>query len=392
MTDIENRLRDELRAEAQRAQPHMLRELRVPRRRRAAWAKSWMAPIAAVIAVAAVIAGTQFAVRDLHAGPAAAAPARMPPFYVITQDTGHAGVPAVVRRSANGSVVARVSAPAGKIFGWVAAASDGRTFVLSANQGAAVSFYRLRLAADGKPRPLTALPFTLHQATAGEKAGYVMTGMGLSPGGMELAVALQSASVIQSARPAGTARAAIEVAPLSTGRWHVWTAPAKVGIGDLSWENGGRKLAYLSSSLPSQGPLIVQMSVLDTARTGSDLAASSARVTLRTATPVLAAVITPDGRNVIAWGGLSPGSSAVVLGEFSARTGQRLRVLYRGPGHGNFITYGFLTISADPSGRHLLIMGMPLEGSTLLLGRVDNGRFTRLPGVNPSVQMAFTAW
>jgi hypothetical protein len=391
MTDIENRLRDELRAEAQRAQPHMLRELRVPRRRRAAWVKSWMAPIAAVIAVAAVIAGTQFAVRDLHAGPAATAPARMPPFYVITQDTGHAGVPAVVRRSANGAVVARVSAPAGKIFGWVAAASDGRTFVLSANHGAVVSFYRLRLAADGKPRPLTALPFTLRQATAGEKAGYVITGMGLSPGGMELAVALQSASVTP-AEPTGTARAAIEVALLSTGRWHVWTAPAKVVIGNLSWENGGRKLAYLSASFPSQNSAVVQMSVLDTARTGSDLAASSARVTLRAATPVLAAVITPDGRNVIAWGGLSPGSSAVVLCEFSVRTGQLLRVLYRGPGHGNFITYGFLTISADPSGRHLLISGMPLESSTLLLGRVDNGRFTRLPGVNPSVQVAFNAW
>ncbi len=35
---------------------------------------------------------------------------------------------------------------------------------------------------------------------------------------------------------------------------------------------------------------------------------------------------------------------------------------------------------------------MPVQGSTLLLGRVDNGRFPQLPGVNPSMQMALTAW
>jgi hypothetical protein len=382
MTDIENRLRDELRAEAQRAQPHMLRELRVPRRHRAAWAKPWLAPATAVIAVAAVITGVRFAIGDLHVLPAATAQAGMPPFYVVNQGTG----PVVVRRSASGAVAAQVSPPAGQTFGGVAAASDGRTFVLSASHGAVTSFYRLRLAAGGQIRSLTALPLTVDPGPA----RYVATGIGLSPDGTELAVALQP--VTKSGQPAETARAAIEVASLTTGDRHTWTAPAKVGVGDLSWENGSRKLAYLSSSLLSQNPPIVQMSVLDTARTGSDLAASSARVTLRAATPVLAAVITPDGRNVIAWGGLSPGSSAVVLCEFSVRTGQLLRVLYRGPGDGNFITYGFLTISADPSGRHLLISGMPLESSTLLLGRVDNGRFTRLPGIDPSVQMASTAW
>jgi hypothetical protein len=387
MTDIENRLRDELRAEAQRAQPHMLRELRVPRRRRAAWAKSWMAPAAAVISVAAVIAGVRFATGDLQAPPAATAQAGMPPFYVVSQGTG----PVVVRRSASGAVVARVSPPPGQHFGSVSAASDGRTFVLSANHGAVTSFYRLHLAANGKPRPLTALRFAVHHAMAQGKAGYILGGIGLSPGGAELAVALVPGREGRQGTFIETARARIEVVSLRTGDMHTWTAPAKMIISDLSWENGGRKLAYLSSSVSPQNPPIARMSVLDTARTESDLAASSVRVTLR-GTPVLAAVITPDGRNVIAWAGRSAGSSAEVLAEFSVRTGQRLRVLYRGPGHGNFITAGFLTISADPSGRHLLISGVPVEGRTLLLGRVDNGRFTRLPGVSPSVQAAFTAW
>jgi hypothetical protein len=388
MTDIENRLRDELRAEAQRAQPHMLRELRVPRRRRAAWAKPWMAPAAAVIAVAAVITGVRFATGDLHALPAATGQAGMPPFYIVNQGTG----PVVVRRSANGTVVARVSPPAGKLFGSVAAASDGRTFVLSAGRGTVLWFYRLHLAANGKPRPLTVLRFTVHQVMTQGKTGYVLGGIGLSPDGTELAVALVPGREGRQGAFTQTARARLEVASLRTGDVHTWTAPAKVIISDLSWENGGRKLAYLSSSLPSQNALIVHMSILDTTSTGSDLAASSARVTLRAATPVLSAVITPGGRDVIAWTGLSPGSSALVLCEFSVRTGQRLRVLYRGPGHGNFITYGFLTISADPSGRHLLISGIPVQGRTLLLGRVDNGRFTRLPGVNPSERVAVTAW
>jgi hypothetical protein len=386
MTDIENRLRDELKAEGQRAQPHMLRELRAPRRRRAAWTKPWMAPVATVIAIATVITGVRFATDDLHVLPAATSQAGMPPFYVVNQGTDPAGAPAVVRRSASGAVAARFSPPAGQTFGGVAAASDGRTFVLAANHGAMASFYRLRLAAGGQIRSLTALPLTVDPGPA----KYVATGIGLSPDGTELAVALQP--VTKSGQPAETARAVIEVASLTTGHRHTWTAPAKVGIGDLSWENGGRKLAYLPVSLLPQNPPITWMSVLDTARTGSDLAASSARVTLRAATPVLAAVITPDGRNVIAWTGLSPGASGVVLCEFSVRTGQLLRVLYRGPGHGNFITHGFLTISTDPSGRHLLISGMPVQGSTLLLGRVDNGRFTQLPGVNPSMQMALTAW
>ena len=103
MTDIENRLRDELKAEAQRAQPHMLRELRLPPRRRAAWAKPWLVPVAAVIAVAAVITGVRFATSDLHAPPAATAQGALPPFYVTTQSNGRTSTMLMIRRSADGA-------------------------------------------------------------------------------------------------------------------------------------------------------------------------------------------------------------------------------------------------------------------------------------------------
>ena len=72
MTDIENRLRDELRAEAQRAQPYMLRELRLPPRRRMALARPWLAPLAAVIAVITVITGVRLLAGGLPAQQAAA--------------------------------------------------------------------------------------------------------------------------------------------------------------------------------------------------------------------------------------------------------------------------------------------------------------------------------
>src|SRR5450759_2170987 len=190
MTDIENRLRDELRAEAQRAQPHMLRELRLPPRRRVALARPWLAPLAAVIAVITVITGVRLMVGGLPARPAAAAQGVMPGFYVVTQSNGRAALPAVVRRSANGAVVMRVAAPSGEQFQQVTAASDGRTFVLSAVSGSRANrvfrFYRLRLAADGRPGPLTALPLSVR---SGNDLYYV-SGIALSPGGRELAVAV----------------------------------------------------------------------------------------------------------------------------------------------------------------------------------------------------------
>ena len=53
MSDLEDRLRAGLRAEAQRTQPQHLRELQVPARRRGA-ARRWLAPAAALVAVAVI--------------------------------------------------------------------------------------------------------------------------------------------------------------------------------------------------------------------------------------------------------------------------------------------------------------------------------------------------
>ena len=158
----------------------------------------------------------------------------------------------------------------------------------------------------------------------------------------------------------------------------------------------GRRLAYLSDKLPGllqPQDAGVRMHILDTARPGQELTGSSTLVPLRTAGAVIGpSLITDNGSMVIAWIGPSPLSAPVVLGEFSARTGQLLRVLYRGPGDGvrDFLTDGYLLV-ADPSGRHVLIIGTTALGSTLL-GRVDNGRFTALPSPSPSSQLVGAAW
>jgi hypothetical protein len=389
MTDIENHLRDELRAEAQRAQPHMLRELRLPPRRRAAWAKPWLVPVAAVIAVAAVITGVRFATSDLHARPAATAQGALPPFYVTTQSNGRTSTMLMIRRSADGAAVMRVAAPPGEQFQGVSAASDGRTFVLSAVSGSKANlvyrFYRMHLAADGRPGQLTALPLSVR---SGSDMSYV-SGIALSPGGRQLAVAVMAGIFETPGKSdlSGTVmpgRARVEVVSLRTGEVRTWTASPQVGFpisSGLSWADHGRRLAYLSDKLPglmrSQDPG-TRMYLLDTARPGRELTGASTLVPLRTAGAVIdSALITESGSRVIAWVGPSPLSSPLVLGEFSARTGQLLRVLYRGPG-------GDL-LSADSSGRHLLISGLTGQDMEYIAGRVDNGRYTALPISSPSL-------
>ena len=405
MTDIENRLRDELRAEAHRAQPYMLRELRLPPRRRVALARPWLAPLAAVIAVITVITGVRLVVGGLPARPAAAAQGVMPRFYVVTQSNGQAALQAVIRRSANSAVVMRVAAPSGEQFQQVTAASDGRTFVLSAVSGSRANrvfrFYRLRLAADGRPGPLTALPLSVR---SGNDLYYV-SGIALSPGGRELAVAVLGGAFeapgkqgISGAVMPGRAR--IEVASLRTGEVRTWTASPGTGfpgLSGLSWADHGRRLAYLSDTLPGllqPQDAGVRMHLLDTGRPGRELTGSSALVPLRTAGAVIdSALITDDGSTVIALVGPSPLSAPLVLGEFSARTGQLLRVLYRGPGNGvgDYLTGGAV-LAADPSGRHVLVSGETVRGSALLVGRVDNGRFTALPSPSPSFLLVEAAW
>ena len=141
-----------------------------------------------------------------------------------------------------------------------------------------------------------------------------------------------------------------------------------------------------------RSPGVVRVNLLDTARPGTDLATSSTSVTPRTGNaPVDSALFAAGGRTILAWTGPVSSRSGEVLAAYSARSGQRQRTLYRGPGRGNFVVQGDLQ-SADPSGRHVLMSVETVRASGTVLGRLDNGRFTTLPTPALALEPLPAAW
>jgi hypothetical protein len=386
MTDIEQRLREELKAAASSAQPYMLRELTLPARRRGAGAPGWLAPVTAVIAVIAVIVGVQVIFRGARSAPRPAATGTMPQFYVSVLPQGNA----VVAHSATGAVISKVVIPGAHI-ARVTGAPDDRTFALSAWSGSGAGevtrFYAFHLTAGGRPGQLETLPLSVHAGSA----GYDVNSIALSPDTRRLAVTVVPAS-LEGTRPTAAHRSRIEIATLGTGAVRTWVAASKTNISELSWADG-RRLGYRSNDL--QGfprSAVVRVNLLDTTRPGTELDTSGTEVTLHTGSaPVDSALFTAGGSTVIAWTGPVSSRSGEVLAAYSAQTGQRQRVLYRGPGHGNFVAEGDL-LSADPSGHHVLMNVLTVQGSRTVTGRLDNGRFTALPGPAGVVYPLPAAW
>lgn len=123
MTDLEDRLRDELSQLAALAQPETIRPLRHLASRRRAAAARFLAPAAAMVAVAAVaIAGAVITRALPHRGAAAPVPAApelvrsgtVPPFYVLAYQSYEGSkivTYAAVHSSATGKTLARVVLP-----------------------------------------------------------------------------------------------------------------------------------------------------------------------------------------------------------------------------------------------------------------------------------------
>jgi hypothetical protein len=387
MTDIEQRLREELKAAASSAQPYMLRELTLPSRRRRAGAPGWLAPVTAVIAVIAVIVGVQVIFRAARSGPRPAATGTMPQFYVTYRPPGTA----VVAHSATGAVISRIVIPGARIVR-ITGAPDDRTFALSAFSGSGAGevtrFYAFHLTAGGRPGRLEVLPLSVRAGSA----GYDVNSIALSPGARSLAVAVVPAS-LEGTRPTAAHRSRIEIATLGTGAVRTWVAASETNVSDLSWADSGR-LGYRSNDLRGfPRSTVVRVNLLDTTRPGTELVTSGNEVTLHTGgAPVDTAMFPAGGSTVIAWTGPVSGTSGEILAAYSAQTGQRQRVLYRGPGHGNFVVQGDL-LSADPSGRHLLMNVLTVySGGPMVFGRLDNGRFTTLPSPAGELASLPAAW
>ena len=431
MTDIEQRLRRDLREVTERVAPGSIRPLREPRARRRARAVRWLAPAAAIAAVLGVVAGVSLAGRGSSELPAAAdspEPAgTMPRYYVnVYQDYPrlsppfHAVTLAVVRDSATGAALTTVRVPTlnGRYVVQegprIAAAGDDRTFVIaeSAKRPAAPAatngppaaftnvtrFYLLRVAAGGRSARLSALPVSIGSLT--------VDGVALSADGGKLAVAAQSCQ--SSSRCTFTG---IRVISLATGAAVDWAAPVPGAVWNPSWAGDGY-LAFQWQGQTGQD----EERLLDVAGTSGGNLLAAAQIapaatepapastpTPRTGSPGpivqygygMPALITEDGKVVVttaiqaSHAGLGPNTVTERIVELSAATGKLLKVLYTTTGHdalaGPGIYPGCSVVSLGPTGVQPLVACSPAGGrftfgSLFVLGRVENGKLTPLPG------------
>jgi hypothetical protein len=344
----------------------------------------WVAAIAAVVAVVGVITGVSLATHP----PASRETLRgMPPYYVVVQD-GEGGNPvstAVVRDSVTGRVLARVR------FSWrpggaqsITAAADDRTFLI--NEGNALLL--LRLAADGLSGRISRLPITVP-----ESVNYVA----LSPRGNMIAIESQTCRGTVSQ----CQYSEIRVVSLRTGASRTWhtSTPGQAPLW-ISWDGNGHVLfswvpAHPGPSRPS-GYRLLDV----TGRGGNLLSAGTLRLP---SLPVLtgysipeSAFITPDGRAVIgstltaSGSGQTPAVDMKIV-EWSLRSGRPLRVLLAGRERPTLPAASEMcwVFSLGSTGLHALI---ECPYPKFVFGRWDDGRFTRLPGMNAISGPIPAAW
>jgi hypothetical protein len=253
--------------------------------------RGWLVPVAAALAVITAVA-LSLAISDVVGGrqgkPAArpaAAFARVPRYFVAL--TGNAlpdqGQRAVAVATGTGKVLGSVAAPAPyRVFTWVAAAGDDRTFVLAAQRArpvggvlgqvmgvGAAKLYRLVLNRSGRPGALEPLPVP-------PLSGRI-NGFALSPDGSKLAVSTTRA-------PGAVANnSQIHVFTVATGAERSWTLSGIGWVGQdkpraesLVWAGDDRTLLF--KQYQGAGGATAQIRLLDTAAPGGSLAAASTRV------------------------------------------------------------------------------------------------------------------
>lgn len=313
---------------------------------------------------------------------ARAAEAGMPPYYVIA-DRGRPV--AEVRSSKTGKIIDTVPLPAGidPKLSRIAAAGDGRTFVLALVSFPRTRFYLLRVATGGHSYRLSPLP--VPPLPAGQYAGAIA----VSPGGGKLAVAVQFS---------GGRRGAVEVATLATGTVRRWSGARPGQPMQLSWARNGHELGFFWEAVGSAQRSAAGLWELDTAAAGKTLA--SARRILPAhvgGDTVQSALLSPDGTTVVAsvtydgTASLGPGVVAGGIVELSARTGRPLRTLLAehaahapDPAHPGWYVTACQLPAVDATGSHLLV-------SCDSFGRLDRARFAALPGAAPQTAVA-AAW
>lgn len=389
MTDLEDRLRGEFSQLAALAQPESIRPLRhLPPRRRAAAAR-FLAPVAAMVAVAAVaIAGAVVARTLPHRGaaPAPAAPelvrsGTLPRFYVLTYMTFEGTKPvtyAAVHSSATGKTLARVVLPTQVYQGMasspsITGADNDRTFVVWPTYMATVHntiwLNRLQVSPDGRSIKVTRLPLHV-PSTLG------VDDMTLSPDGTRLAMTAQWGCGQHRCQYAG-----IRVVDLATGAVTVWSTRSNGGPFNGFWA-GARAVSF--EWQPSAHGQAAGYRVLPLSSAHADLLRVSQPIPGPPTEPngyVPRALMTPDGKTVI--------TSEVVpvthllyratvarIVALNARTGHLERTLYTVSTNdqSEILDQQCNVLSLGPGGRH------PLVDCFSKLGALVDGQIVSLPG------------
>jgi len=428
VSDLEQRLRRDLKDLSERVGPDSIRPLRVPVARRRSRVARWLAPVAAVAAVVGVITGVSVASPPVGHLPASLpasllTPGQRPPYYVAVNQTDSPAPQgivnwAIVHDSATGAALTTMRLPT--LTDWdggaeepsITAAADDRTFVITETSEESVGhatktvthktpptprfphgrtftshipvnityitrFYRLRVAADGRSASVAALPVSVPGSLS-------VADTALSPDGSRLAMA------VQSCHAGGCQYTGIRVVTLATGAASTWTSRANGAPFSISWA-GNEQVAF---QWQSPGPLNGYR-LLNITGAGRDLLAASQAIA--GPAPVAAdggyvpqALVTPDGVVITTEvQNIPEGNGRVtVVARFvalSASTGQLLRVLYTAAERGiaraddGGVDQECNVVALGPTGVHVL--AFCFDG----YGRLDGGRFTPLPGIpNPN--------
>jgi hypothetical protein len=370
-TDLEGRLRAELKAAARQVRPEILRGLHEPGAARGRQRRTvrWLAPATAMLTVLAVLAGVR-----LSAGGSGElsppGPGGMPQYYVSGADfpglDHHDKI--VVQASATGAVVSQLGLPTDQAVGGISAAASGRLFLVSVgpaggNDPPGTTFWTVTVSPGGRVL-YRHLPMKVPPRPAEGRAG----DFALSPDGKLAAVVMEAESL-----GGGTFHRDLQIELISIPAERVvraWSAPPGwYPPGALSWLHGDRSLAfnYVTTTEGHDGVahFFHHVQVLDMARPGSSLAANSAPPPLRlptrsffipAETEFQFAIAIAGGSQFLVWTELplTGRRDNWALTLYDTRTGRPLRVLVNLSG---LVQADPMSTSADPTGQHLLIGG-----------------------------------
>ena len=393
MSDLESRLRTDLRKLADLAQPDTIQPLRDPasapdRRRRAI---RFLAPAAAMLAVAVVAIVVGLILPGLRPGlgpvPSASSLVRnntVPRYYVLAYQSfgtsGKVATYAAVHSSATGRTLARVTLPTltdqggGTSGPTITAAANDRTFVVSESPGTSVHdvlwLFRLQVSNSGRSIKVTRLPVHVPSSVA-------IDDVALSPDGTRLAMTAQWDCGQRACQHTG-----IRVVNLATGALTIWSTHVSGAPFNGSWVTNQSVAFEWQPDAVRPAPGYRVLSLTSASR---DLFAASQPVASPAVEPnhyLPAALVTPDGQTVVT-SEVTPytrwlvvhGARARIV-ELNSRTGRVERTLYAASasGQGGILDQSCNVLSLGPGGRH------PLVDCFSKLGALINGQIISLPG------------